>query len=54
MRGKFLIPYDKTSLISSIRIEGKVFAEEYTENGTLIEALVDRKLLHLVKEFEVS
>lgn len=54
VRGKFLIPYDKTSLISSIRTEGKVFAEEYTENGTLIEALVDRKLLHLVKEFEVS
>ena len=54
VRGKFLIPYDKTSLISSIRTEGKVFAEKYTENGTLIEALVDRKLLHLVKEFEVS
>ena len=54
VHGKFLIPYDKTSLISSIRNEGKVFAEEYTENGTLIEALVDRKLLHLVKEFEVS
>ena len=54
VRGKFLIPYDKTSLICSVRTEGKVFAEEYTENGTLIEALVDRKLLHLVKEFEVS
>lgn len=35
-RMKLLIPYDKTSLIGKIRLEGKIFSEEYTENGTLI------------------
>lgn len=50
-RGKFLIPYDKTNLISEIRIDGKIFSEEYTENGTLIDALVDEKKLYLVKGF---
>ena len=40
-RGKFIIPYDKTSLLNTIRIDGKVFSEEYTAEGTLIDALVD-------------
>lgn len=50
-RGKFLIPYDKTNLINEIRIDGKIFSEEYTESGTLIDALVDEKKLYLVKSF---
>ncbi|MBR5513639.1 MAG: GTPase HflX [Ruminococcus sp.] len=48
-RMKLLIPYESTSFINKIRIEGKIFSEEYTENGTLIDALVDVKL---VKEAE--
>lgn len=48
-RMKLLIPYDKTSFIGRIRQEGKVFSEEYGENGTLIDALVD---IRLVKEAE--
>ncbi|MBR3970842.1 MAG: GTPase HflX [Ruminococcus sp.] len=48
-RMKLLIPYDMTSFIGKIRIDGKIFSEEYTENGTLIDALVDVKL---VKEAE--
>ncbi len=48
-RMKLLIPYDMTAFINRIRIDGKIFLEEYTENGTLIEALVDVKL---VKEAE--
>ncbi len=48
-RMKLLIPYDITAFINKIRIEGKIFSEEYTENGTLIDALVDVKL---VKEAE--
>lgn len=49
-RMKLLVPYDKTSLIGKIRLDGKIFSEEYTENGTLIDALVD---IRLVKESEV-
>lgn len=48
-RMKLLIPYDATAFINKIRIEGKIFSEEYTENGTLVDALVDVKL---VKEAE--
>lgn len=48
-RMELLIPYDMTSFIGKIRIDGKIFSEEYTENGTLIDALVDVKL---VKEAE--
>lgn len=48
-RMNLLIPYDATSFINKIRIEGKIFSEDYTENGTLIDALVDVKL---VKEAE--
>ena len=48
-RMKLLVPYDMTAFIGKIRIDGKIFTEEYTENGTLIDALVDVKL---VKEAE--
>lgn len=50
-RMKLLIPYDKTSFINKIRIDGKIFSEEYTENGTLIDALVDVKLLKESEEY---
>ena len=50
-RMNLLIPYDKSSLISRIRAEGKVFTEEYTENGTLIDALVDIKLIKESEQF---
>lgn len=52
-RGKFIIPYDKTSIINTIRIDGKVFSEEYTAEGTLIDALVDNKVYYLAEPFKV-
>ncbi|MCM1577520.1 MAG: GTPase HflX [Ruminococcus sp.] len=51
VRGKFLIPYDKGGLISSVRIDGTVFSEEYTEEGTLIDALVDNKIYKTVEPY---
>ncbi len=51
-RGKFIIPYDKTSLLNTIRIDGKVFSEEYTAEGTLIDALVDMKIYHMVENYK--
>ncbi len=50
-RGKFIIPYDKTSFLNTIRIDGKVFSEEYTAEGTLIDALVDMKIYHMVENY---
>lgn len=54
VRRKFLIPYDKTSVIGAIRTEGKIFSEEYTPEGTLIDALVDVKQLYLVDRYTVN
>lgn len=48
-RMKLLIPYDKGNLLSEIREEGKIFSEEYTPEGTLVDALVEMKLLHKVE-----
>ena len=50
-RMKLLIPYESTAFINKIRIEGKIFSEEYTENGTLIDALVDVKLVKEAEKF---
>lgn len=54
VRRKFLIPYDKTSVIGTIRTDGKIFSEEYTPEGTLIDALVDVKQLYLVDKYTVN
>lgn len=51
-RGTFVIPYDKSSLLNTIRIDGKIFTEEYTAEGTLIDALVDLKIYHMVEQYE--
>lgn len=45
------IPYDKGALLSLLRREGKIFSQEYTEKGTLLDALVDKKQLYLVEEY---
>ncbi len=51
VRGSFTIPYDKGNLLNSIRAEGKIFSEEYTEKGTLIDALVDKKIYYSVEMY---
>lgn len=53
-RMKLLIPYEKTAFINSIRGEGKIFSEEYTEFGTLIDALVDVKLVKEATQYKKS
>ena len=50
-RMKLLIPYDKTAFIGRIRVEGKVFSEKYQESGTLIDALVDVKLIKEAEQY---
>ena len=50
-RAELLIPYDKTAFIGRIRTEGKVFSEEYQEAGTLIDALVDVKLIKEAEQY---
>ncbi|MGN1481085.1 GTPase HflX [Porcipelethomonas sp.] len=51
VRKKFLIPYSETNLINIIRTNGKVYSEQYTPDGTFIDALVDIKNFHLVSKY---
>lgn len=50
-RMRLLIPYDQGALIADIREEGKIFSQEYLEEGTAIDALVDRKIIHKVEAY---
>ena len=54
VRGMFLIPYDKGSLLNVLRADGKIFSEEYTAEGTLIDALVDNKVYYMVEEYRTK
>ena len=53
-RMSLLVPYDKTAFIGRIREEGKVFSEEYTADGTAIDALVDIKLVKEAAQYIVK
>ena len=51
-RMKLLFPYDKGGLIAKIRNTGKVFSEEYTESGILVDALVDITIMSEMEQFQ--
>lgn len=53
-RMKLLLPYDKAGITSKLRENGKVFSEEYTENGIAVDALVDQMLIKQLLEYEQS
>ena len=53
-RMRLLLPYDKAGLAAKIRENGKVFTEEYAENGILLDALVDQMLIKQLSEYEIT
>ena len=53
VRCRLLLPFDKAGLLNTIRIDGRVFAEEYTAEGIQVDALVDVKVYHLVEGYKV-
>jgi GTP-binding protein HflX len=53
-RMSLLIPYEHGAFIGEIRRDGKVLYENYAENGIEIDAMVDRKVIHKVRQFEIS
>lgn len=53
-RMKLLLPYAKGGLTAVIRENGKIFSEEYTENGILVDALVDKLNIKQMSEYEVT
>ena len=46
-----LLPYDKVSLINTIRESGTVQLEEYTADGIHVKGLVDKKLLYIFNSY---
>ena len=52
-RLSLLIPYEKTGLINEILEKGKVFSQEYVEEGTKIDALVENKILYKVAQYKI-
>lgn len=50
-RMRLLLPYDKAGLCAKLRENGKVFSEEYTESGVLVDALVDKLLIKQMSEY---
>ena len=53
-RMALLLPFDKVSLAAKIRVNGKVFAEEYTEDGLRLDALVEEKLFKEMADYSIS
>lgn len=53
-RMKLLLPYDKAGFTAKLRENGKVFTEEYTETGVLVDALVDQMLIKLMSQYETE
>lgn len=52
-KAKLILPFDKAGLLNKIRIDGKVFSEEYTEAGIECDVLVDNKIWYLVSEYKI-
>lgn len=53
-RMKLLLPYDKAGFTAKLRENGKVFTEEYTETGVLVDALVDHMLIKQMSQYETE
>lgn len=53
-RMKLLLPYDKAGYTAKLRENGKVFSEEYTENGVLLDALVDQMLMTQMEQYKTE
>lgn len=53
-RMSLLLPYDKAGLLSQIRENGKVFSEEYTENGIKADALVDVMYISKAEKYSAT
>lgn len=54
VRCRLLLPFDKAGLANTIRQEGRIFSEDYTAEGIVLDALVDIKVYHLVESYKVK
>lgn len=53
-RVKILLPFDCAKISSEIRNKATLISEDYTDNGILVEAVVDESLYGRVKQYEIT
>lgn len=53
IRGRFLIPFNKMSLIPTVREKGSIISEEYTEQGLILTATVEKEIYHLLEPYDI-
>jgi GTP-binding protein HflX len=51
---KLCIPYSEGGFLQMLREEGKIFSEEYTNEGTLVDMMVDIKYQKKAEQFQIS
>ena len=51
IRCEILLPFDKLSLMAAVREKGNVLSEEYTEDGLLLKATVDKTMYHMIEPY---
>ena len=51
LRMKLKLPYAQAGLTAKIRVDGKIFAEEYRDDCIFVDALVDKKIIPLAEQF---
>lgn len=51
IRTRILLPYDKSGLESRILENGKIYERDYSANGIVIDALIDRRILRLFEPY---
>lgn len=54
VRLRLLLPYGQGALSAEIREEGRVFSEEYTAEGILMDALVEKRILYKVLPYRAD
>lgn len=54
VRCKILLPYDKAGILSTVRVDGKVFSEEYTSEGILADVWCGIKAYYMIEGFKVK
>ena len=53
-RLKLLIPFANASLVAEIRKTGTLLSEEYTAEGLEVEAIIDEKFWHKVRDYVIE
>lgn len=54
VRMQLLVPYDKAALAAEIRADGKIFSEEYTPDGLLLDALVSKRISWKLEDLQTG